>query len=64
MDRLTDKMRQESPWTVMFMDGVMRSESRKQVEENLERWRYAPETRGIKNRCNSEDAGSRSSEGE
>lgn len=63
MARQTDKMRQESPWTVMFMDDMMCSESRKKVEENLERGRYAPETRGIKNRCNSEDAGSRSSEG-
>lgn len=64
MDRQTDKMRQESPWTVMFMDDVMCSESRKKVEEDLERGRSAPETRGIQNRCNSEDAGSRSREGE
>lgn len=63
MERQTDKMRQESPWTVMFMDDVMCSESRKKVEEDLERGRYAPETRGIQN-SNSEDAGSRSSEGE
>ncbi|KAJ8335039.1 hypothetical protein SKAU_G00406820 [Synaphobranchus kaupii] len=40
MDRLTDKIRQESPWTMTFADDiVICSESREQVEENLERWR-------------------------
>ena len=49
MDRLTDEVRQESPWTMMFADDiVICSESRKQVEENLERWRYALERRGMK----------------
>ncbi|KAK2909600.1 hypothetical protein Q8A73_007315 [Channa argus] len=38
MDRLTDEVRQESPWTMMFADDiVICSESREQVEENLER---------------------------
>ena len=45
MDRLTDEVRQESPWTMMFTDAiVICSESREQVEEKLERWRYAPPT--------------------
>ncbi|GLD52571.1 myosin-IIIa-like protein [Lates japonicus] len=49
MDRLTDEVRQESPWTMMFADDiVICSESREQVEENLERWRYALERRGMK----------------
>ena len=37
--RLTDEARQESVWTMMFADYiVICSESRKQVEEILERW--------------------------
>ncbi|KAK2896145.1 hypothetical protein Q8A73_015633 [Channa argus] len=49
MDRLTDEVRQESPWTMMFADNiVICSESREQVEENLERWRSALENRGMK----------------
>ena len=49
MDRLTDKIRHESPWTMMFADDtVICGESRQQVEANLERWRYALERRGIK----------------
>ena len=40
MDRLTDEMRQKSLWTMMFADDiVICSESKEQVEENLERWR-------------------------
>ena len=49
MDRLTDEVRQESPWTMMFADDiVICSESREQVEEKLERWRFALERRGMK----------------
>ena len=49
MDRLTDEIRQESPWTMMFADDiVICRESGEQVEENLERWRYALERRGMK----------------
>ena len=56
MDRLTDEVRQESPWTMMFADDiVICSESREQLEENLERWRYALERRGMKvNTCKTE----------
>lgn len=36
MGRLMDKVRQESPLTMMFVDDVICSESRKQVEKNLE----------------------------
>ncbi|KAK3574555.1 hypothetical protein QTP86_010175 [Hemibagrus guttatus] len=40
MDQLSEEVRQESPWTLMFADDiVICSESREQVEENLERWR-------------------------
>lgn len=39
-DRGTDEVVQESLW--MFADdNVICRESREQVEENLERWRYA-----------------------
>ncbi|KAK3557500.1 hypothetical protein QTP70_028305, partial [Hemibagrus guttatus] len=49
MDQLSEEVRQESPWTMMFADDiVICSESREQVEENLERWRFAPERRGMK----------------
>ncbi|KAK3548620.1 hypothetical protein QTP70_015565, partial [Hemibagrus guttatus] len=49
MDQLSEEVRQESPWTMMFADDiVICSESREQVEENLERWRCALERRGMK----------------
>ncbi|KAK3551534.1 hypothetical protein QTP70_017336 [Hemibagrus guttatus] len=49
MDQLSEEVRQESPWTMMFAnDIVICSESREQVEENLERWRFALERRGMK----------------
>ena len=56
MDRLTDEIRQESPWTMMFADDiVICSESREQAEASLERWRYALERRGMKgSRSNTE----------
>ncbi|KAK3516982.1 hypothetical protein QTP70_029404, partial [Hemibagrus guttatus] len=49
MDQLSEEVRQESPWKMMFADDiVICSESREQVEENLERWRFALERRGMK----------------
>ncbi|KAK3536510.1 hypothetical protein QTP86_013834 [Hemibagrus guttatus] len=52
MDQLSEEVRQESPWTMMFADNiVICSESREQVEENLERWRFALERRGMKVSC-------------
>ncbi|KAK3548572.1 hypothetical protein QTP70_014497, partial [Hemibagrus guttatus] len=49
MDHLSEEVRQESPWTMMFADDiVICSESREQVEVNLERWRFALERRGMK----------------
>ncbi|KAK3561048.1 hypothetical protein QTP86_026390 [Hemibagrus guttatus] len=49
MDQLSEEVRQESPWTMMFADDiVICSDSREQVEENLERWRFALERRGMK----------------
>ncbi|KAK3506129.1 hypothetical protein QTP70_002328 [Hemibagrus guttatus] len=47
MDQLSEEVRQESPWTMMFADDiVICSESREQVEESL--WRFALERRGMK----------------
>ncbi|KAK3519958.1 hypothetical protein QTP70_008901 [Hemibagrus guttatus] len=54
MDQLSEEVRQESPWTMMFADDIIMmicSESREQVEENLERWRFALERRGMKVSC-------------
>ncbi|KAK3572984.1 hypothetical protein QTP86_011837 [Hemibagrus guttatus] len=49
MDQLSEEVRRESPWTMMFADDiVICSESREQVEENRERWRFALERRGMK----------------
>ncbi|KAK3566679.1 hypothetical protein QTP86_003189, partial [Hemibagrus guttatus] len=49
MDQLSEEVRQESPWTIMFADDiVICSESREQVEENLEKWSFALERRGMK----------------
>ncbi|KAK3544908.1 hypothetical protein QTP86_029243 [Hemibagrus guttatus] len=49
MDQLSEEVRQESPWTMMFADDiVICSESREQVEENLKRWRFALGRRGMK----------------
>ena len=49
MDRLTDEVRQESPWTMMFADDiVICGDTRQDVEGELERWRYALERRGMK----------------
>ncbi|KAK3574862.1 hypothetical protein QTP86_018329 [Hemibagrus guttatus] len=49
MDQLSEEVRQESPWTMMFADDIVFcGESREQVEESLERWRFALERRGMK----------------
>ena len=49
MDRMTDEIREEAPWTMMFADDiVICSESKEQAEEKLESSRYALERRGMK----------------
>ena len=48
-DRMTDDIREEALWTMMFADDiVICSESKEWVEEKLESWRYALERRGMK----------------
>ena len=49
MDRLTDEVRREPPWTMLFSDDIMIcEETRKEVEWILESWKYALERRGMK----------------
>ena len=49
MDRLTDEVRREPPWTMMFAnDIVICEETREEVEQRLESWKYALERRGMK----------------
>ena len=49
MDRLTDEVRREPPWTMLFADDiVICKETRKEVEWRLESWKYALERRGMK----------------
>ena len=47
MDRLTNEVRREPPWTMLFADDiVIWEEIREEVEQRLESWRYALERRG------------------
>ena len=49
MDRLTNEVRSEPPWTMLFADDiVICEESREEVEQRLEFRRYALERRGMK----------------
>ena len=49
MDRLTDKVRKEPPWTMLFADDiVICKETREEVERRLKSWRYTLERRGMK----------------
>ena len=49
VDRMTDEIREEIPWTTMFADDiVICSESKEQVEEKLESRIYALERGGMK----------------
>ena len=49
MDRLTDEVRREPPWTMLFADDiVICKETREVVERRLEPWRYALERRKMK----------------
>ena len=49
MDRLTDEVRLEPPWTMLFADYiVICEETREEVERRLECWRYALKRRRMK----------------
>ena len=49
MDRLTDEVRREPPWTMLFADDiVICEETREEVERRLECGKYGLERRGMK----------------
>ena len=49
IDRLTNEVRREPPWTMLFADDIVICEEiREEVERRLESWRYALERRGMK----------------
>ena len=49
MDSLTDEVRREPPWTMLFADDIVNcEETREEVGRRLESWRYALERRGLK----------------
>ena len=49
MDKLTEEIRTDSPWDMMFVDDiVLCREDRRQLQEVLEVWRNALEKRGLK----------------
>ena len=49
MDRKTDEVRREPPWTMLFADDiVICEETREEIKRRLEFWRYALERRGMK----------------
>ena len=49
MNRPTDEVRREPPWTMLFGDDiVICKETREEVEQTLDCWRYALERIGIK----------------
>ena len=52
MDSVADEVRHESLWTMIFVDDiVIWTDTREQVEENLEKSRYVLERRGMKVTC-------------
>ena len=49
MDRLADEVGREPPWMMLFADDiVICEETREEVEQRLESWKYALERRGMK----------------
>ncbi|ROT72113.1 hypothetical protein C7M84_009515 [Penaeus vannamei] len=49
MDSLTKDCRRKAPWNMMFADDVVLcAREKRELEEDLEQWRYALERRGMK----------------
>ena len=49
IDRLTEDIRKDAPWDMLFADDIVLSrQNHKELEEDLEIWRNALERRGLK----------------
>ena len=49
MDKLTDNIRKDPPWDMMFADDIVLSrQNHRETEDDLEIWRNALERRGLK----------------
>ena len=49
MDRLTDELREEPPWTMMFVDDIVLSgKTIEEVQQKTEKWRQGLERRGMR----------------
>ncbi|KAI5743812.1 hypothetical protein M8J77_022416 [Diaphorina citri] len=49
MDVLTDDVRKEAPWCMLFADDVVLcGESVTEIEQDLNEWRICPEKKGLK----------------
>ena len=49
MDKLTEDVREDPPWCVLYADDIILvARSREELERKLERWRYALESRGMR----------------
>ena len=49
MDKLTENIRKEAPWDMLFADDIVLSrQNHRELEEDLEMWRNALEKRGLK----------------
>ena len=49
IDRLTENIRKDAPWDMLFADDIVLSrQNQRELEEDLEIWRNALERRGLK----------------
>ena len=49
MDKLTEDIRKDAPWDMLFADDIVLSrQNRRELEDDLEMWRNALERRGLK----------------
>ena len=49
IDKMTEDIRKDAPWNMLFADGIVLSrQNHKELEDNLEMWRNALERRGMK----------------
>ena len=49
MDKLTEDIRKDAPWDMLFADDIVLSmQSCRELEDDLEMWRNALERRGLK----------------